>query len=549
MFNSPKFKRAIYGHLVIFLIGLIGVLFALYQGLSLLSMIQAHTSQPVLVNMERKESITDLYLFMYTGDMQRYEKAERSINNIIQYREALSKYLFQQENPLSNEELNHITKYNPQINRTASVVTLYVGLYFSDQMAIGNWDLNTANMRKYLELARNIKQASLEGNLNEATIASYDQQIQWLDQDYTARVVTLVQNLYEANYRIRFFTFTIIAFLALSLLLYASYISRVRLRHVRQLQLYADQNRRYRTFPETNPYPVLAFGPENVLTYFNAAAEKVFPDLNVLKNDHPFIRQVRQAFRNDIKDGQEIVYQHMEFRGTHYDVMIRTTIDQNGFHAYIFDSSVVYEQKNKIEENLREKEILIREIHHRVNNNLAIILGFLELSEQKMNDDLCRRLNDLNMTRIRTVSIINRALYEHGDFTNVDFASHLVYLQNTNKLKVSFDSSDCIILNVNQAFSLALLLNEIIQEMRSIACCKDACLAVTRKKDAIRISISSPDVENFTIPDNEIMQLMVAQLGVERFGYDRDHHTFSFEFEVREVSGAMATTHLSNGLS
>jgi two-component sensor histidine kinase len=548
-YNPAKLKRSIYGHLALFLIGLIGVIFVLYQGLSLLSSMHPHATQPTILNIDRKQSIIDIHRFMYHGDVEHYRASATKLTALINFRDAMGQVLFKSNIPLTTEQSEHIMYYNHKVADNAAVAQLYVSTMVGFERGLEIWTETTQILVKQRALIKEIYDTHSNGGLQESQIIAYQNQLQQLDDAYTDKVKILIRSMAIANDKIRYFVFGIVSLLAITITIFAERVTRSRLRYTSEFIRYEQINEHYRKFPESNPYPIFSFDKNGELTYFNVAAEKSFPNLNVLTEHHPFVKAMLHRFSNENSNGKEIDYRHVEYNSKNYDVMLRSVGGDQGFHVYVFDSSLIYEQKRKIEENLQEKEILIREIHHRVNNNLAIILGFLELSEQQMQDTTCRRLNDLNMTRIRTVSVINRALYEHGDFTNVDFTGHLTHLQRTNHLQVSYETTDRMILNVNQAFSLSLLLNEIVQELRYAGCCKDLHLKVSLTDDEIRMTISSNELNHFNVPDNEIMQLMISQLGVTWSGYDSATHSFSFNFAVREVSGAIATTHLNNGVS
>jgi signal transduction histidine kinase len=548
-YNPAKLKKAIYVHLALFLIGLIGVIFALYQGLSLLSSMHPHATQPTILNMERKQSIIDIHRFMYHGDVDYYRASASTLTDVINFRDAMAQLLFKKQIPLTAEQFEHLNYYNPKIAENKSVAQLYVSMMVGTEVGLEIWTSTTDILVKQRALINDIYDTHTNGGLETSQIIEYQNQLQQLDDAFTEKVMLLLSNMAIVNEKLRYFVFGIVSLLALTIIVFAERVTRSRLRYTSEFIRYEEINERYRKFPESNPYPIFSFDHSAELTYYNQAAEQTFPNLRVLTEHHPFIKTMLRNFPCEEANQKEIDYSHVEYNGKNYDVMISNIGGNNGFHAYVFDSSLIYEQKRKIEANLQEKEILIREIHHRVNNNLAIILGFLELSEQQMQDDVCRRLNDLNMSRIRTVSVINRALYDHGDFTNINFAEHLAHLERTNQLQVSYDTTDRIILNVNQAFSLAILLNEIVQESRYKECCKDLHMRVGLKDDHMQMTIFSDDLNHFNIPDNEIMQLMISQLGVAWNGYDSVTQSFSFEFDLREVSGAIATTHLNNGVS
>jgi len=82
------------------------------------------------------------------------------------------------------------------------------------------------------------------------------------------------------------------------------------------------------------------------------------------------------------------------------------------------------EAEEKIETSLKEKEILLREVHHRVKNNMQIIISLLELQMVQSDKDIIPILNDIT-GRIRIFSDIQNSLYQHEEISQLDFANHL----------------------------------------------------------------------------------------------------------------------------
>ena len=91
----------------------------------------------------------------------------------------------------------------------------------------------------------------------------------------------------------------------------------------------------------------------------------------------------------------------------------------------------ILNQKNLIiEESLQEKETLLKEIHHRVKNNLQIITGLLELQDSLQDDINIGNLVSEAQGRIRTMAIIHEMLYLHNDLGKIDVANYVLKLAN-----------------------------------------------------------------------------------------------------------------------
>ena len=130
---------------------------------------------------------------------------------------------------------------------------------------------------------------------------------------------------------------------------------------------------------------------------------------------------------------------------------------------------VIIEDQTEIMESLREKELLLREIHHRVKNNLQIISSLLSLQAHNMHDRTCRALLGESQNRIRSMALIHEQLYRSGDFSAIDFSSYASELIRNLRKSYSTDKNiefsleiDKINLNLETAIPLGLILSELI---------------------------------------------------------------------------------------
>ncbi|XWN38124.1 MAG: PAS domain S-box protein [Balneola sp.] len=124
--------------------------------------------------------------------------------------------------------------------------------------------------------------------------------------------------------------------------------------------------------------------------------------------------------------------------------------------------------EEKLKSNLREKEVLLAEIHHRVKNNLAVITGLLELQAlNSENEDAHKVLKDSQM-RVNSIALVHELLYQSDDFSQVDIPNYLKDLTRiiSNSLErraipvqIEFDL-DQIELEITQAIPCGLILNE-----------------------------------------------------------------------------------------
>jgi PAS domain S-box-containing protein len=127
------------------------------------------------------------------------------------------------------------------------------------------------------------------------------------------------------------------------------------------------------------------------------------------------------------------------------------------------------ETEEQIKGSLHEKEILLKEIHHRVKNNLQIIKSLLNLQSRKIQDEELLRLFSDSQNRIRAIALIHEKLYKSKDLSSIDFAEyiktmtqelHMIYIENAQiKIQTELES---ILLNIQQAIPCGLILNELL---------------------------------------------------------------------------------------
>lgn len=84
--------------------------------------------------------------------------------------------------------------------------------------------------------------------------------------------------------------------------------------------------------------------------------------------------------------------------------------------------------EDQIAASLKEKEVLLREIHHRVKNNMQSIISLLRIHSRRTNDTHLRRIFDECRDRINAMSLIHETLYQSEDLARIDFENYLTKL-------------------------------------------------------------------------------------------------------------------------
>ena len=126
--------------------------------------------------------------------------------------------------------------------------------------------------------------------------------------------------------------------------------------------------------------------------------------------------------------------------------------------------------EHKLKTSVREKEILLKEIHHRVKNNLQVISSLLSLQSNLIKSEKIRNLFDDSRNRIKSMAALHELLYQAKNFDKIDYQEYLEKL--LSDLMVSFRGishniktiiqAEGIRLNLDTAVPLSLIINEIL---------------------------------------------------------------------------------------
>ncbi len=124
----------------------------------------------------------------------------------------------------------------------------------------------------------------------------------------------------------------------------------------------------------------------------------------------------------------------------------------------------------QIKKALLEKEVLLKEIHHRVKNNLQIISSLLNLEAGKSQDDSVQNIISASQNRIKSMALIHEKLYQSKEFSRVDFPGYIRSLLDSLLLTYTDDSRfvtpqldlSPLYLDIGTAIPLALIINELV---------------------------------------------------------------------------------------
>ncbi|RPI66271.1 MAG: hypothetical protein EHM47_17040, partial [Ignavibacteriales bacterium] len=143
---------------------------------------------------------------------------------------------------------------------------------------------------------------------------------------------------------------------------------------------------------------------------------------------------------------------------------------QEGVSLYAVDITLSRAYEEQLKNSLKQKETLLKEVHHRIKNNLQIIISILNLQSYYIKDPQALEIFRQSQNRIRSMALIHEKLYKTENLNSInlgnyvsDVVRHLYSTYSTNKdvVDISLDL-DNIYLDSNTAISFGLILNELV---------------------------------------------------------------------------------------
>ena len=130
----------------------------------------------------------------------------------------------------------------------------------------------------------------------------------------------------------------------------------------------------------------------------------------------------------------------------------------------------VNQQKVVISKSLKEKDLLLREIHHRVKNNLQLVSSLLTMQGRSMNDETTIQAINEGKSRVRSMALIHQNLYNRENLTGISIKDYIekltrelfyTYKISDNRIKLELNI-DNIELDIDTVVPLGLIINELI---------------------------------------------------------------------------------------
>ncbi|MBO0592320.1 sensor histidine kinase [Cellulophaga sp. E16_2] len=171
----------------------------------------------------------------------------------------------------------------------------------------------------------------------------------------------------------------------------------------------------------------------------------------------PYVRNVVPEDSKDLFNFISILFSLYILGGVFGKILVKTHYN-------------LYKSKMEVEQKVREKETLIKEVHHRVKNNLQTVSSLLSLQARNMKDEEMKKMIKSSQNRVNSMAMVHEMLYMREDLSKIEYKSYVEELSDylvrsikgtDNRIKVAIDIID-INLGIDTAIPLGLLINEAI---------------------------------------------------------------------------------------
>lgn len=247
-----------------------------------------------------------------------------------------------------------------------------------------------------------------------------------------------------------------------------------------------ESEKKYRDLAELLPQTVFETDLNGNITFVNRIGHQIFgytpEELNkginmiqiLVPEDHT------RAMKNNqrILNGERLPFGEftaLKKDGSTFQIFVNTNpiIQEDkiiGLRGILVDITELKDAENKIKASLKDKEVLLKEVHHRVKNNMQIISSLLNLQIDYLNNEDAIDVLKESQNRVKSMAMIHEKLYLSKDLTQINFAdyiqnlvSNLFYSYNIKESQIKpIIKIEDVNLNIETAIPCGLIINELI---------------------------------------------------------------------------------------
>jgi PAS domain S-box-containing protein len=285
-----------------------------------------------------------------------------------------------------------------------------------------------------------------------------------------------------------------------------------------------ESEEKFRTMVENSLQGIFIFQDSQVM-YANKALEEIIgytiQELMTLPMEktvgliHPDDQEMIWGRLADRLAGKEVPSRY-EFKAVKKDgkpIWLETIVGVLEFQGKpavqgaVIDITDRKQADEQIKASLREKEVLLREIHHRVKNNMQIILSLLRIQSRAIKDKQTKEMFKQSQNRIRSMALIHESLYKSKDLAIIDIADYIgrmtthllsIYREDLGEIKINQEAKG-VLLDINRAIPCGLIISELVSN-----CLKHAFPEKKHGQITVRMATVEKGAHELVVKDNGV---------------------------------------------
>ncbi|MFH1323146.1 MAG: histidine kinase dimerization/phosphoacceptor domain -containing protein [Methanobacteriota archaeon] len=284
-----------------------------------------------------------------------------------------------------------------------------------------------------------------------------------------------------------------------------------------------ESERKYHALAELSPVGIFRTDAEGDCTYINERWQMIAGITLEEALGKGWVQSLHPDDRNRISaKWQQAARERRQFRseyrfrhpnGTTTWVLGQATIERTeskeiaGYIGTITDITERKHAEEQLKESLKEKEILLREIHHRVKNNMQVISSLLMLQEELSEDEKVIEMLKDSQNRITSMALIHEKLYRSENLSKIDLKEYIddlvsglfqSYGISEDKVALNINAEN-VLLEIDSAIPCGLIINELVSNSLKHAFPEDEIGEIN-----IFIRSTDEDMFEFLIGDNGV---------------------------------------------
>lgn len=163
--------------------------------------------------------------------------------------------------------------------------------------------------------------------------------------------------------------------------------------------------------------------------------------------------------------------------------------------------------EDRVRASLHEKEILLKEVHHRVKNNLQVISSILNLQNERVTDERVKAILNDTRSRVKSIALVHERLYQSSDLVNIDFDEYVKVLVSDlfqsygvdpERIKLTIEAEPASF-DVDRMVNCGLIVSELVSNSLKYAFPENRTGEIK-----IQLKVSQDNIVHLLVADNGI---------------------------------------------